>query len=117
MDRKTNVTWYNVIMNISIIIPVFREEKNIEKVLSLLAKHVTFSHEILLIYDNDQDPTVAVVKKYIATHKKKHIILVKNNTGIQKGVMNAIKTGFSSAKGKAIVIVMADLADDPTQID
>lgn len=102
---------------LTIIVPFLREEKNIEKVLSSLTKSVKNSHEIILVYDNDEDPTISVIKKYIAQYKTKHIFLIKNNIGTKIGVMNALKTGFACAKGRTIVVIMADLADDIRQID
>ncbi len=102
-------------MKISIILPVYHEEKNILKVLKKIAKSVKTPNEILVIYDSASDPTFPVVKKYKKLHKE--IQLIKNNTGSGRGVMNAIKTGFVSAKGEAIVVVMADLSDDISQID
>jgi dolichol-phosphate mannosyltransferase len=102
-------------MNISIIIPVYHEEKNIEKVLQTIDRKVKNTHEILVIYDSSSDPTVPVIKQYQQLHKKKAIRLIKNK--FKKGVMHAIKTGFEEAKGNAFVVVMADLADDMAQID
>lgn len=101
-------------MNLSIVIPVFHEEKNIKNALISIAKYVKTPHEILIIYDFDRDPTVSEVKTYQKIHKMQKIYLIKN---AGKGVMLAIKTGLKSARGQAIVIVMADLADDVSQID
>ncbi len=104
-------------MNISIIIPVYHEEKNIVEVLTKIKNSVQTPHSILIIYDNTSDPTYSVVKKYQKKSKKNNIFLTKNSTGNGKGVMNAIKTGFSLAKSEYIVVLMADLSDDISQID
>lgn len=104
-------------MKLSIIIPVFREEKNIKKTLQRIQKMVHTSHEILIVYDDVCDLTYPVVKEYIHTNKNKSITLVQNASGNKKGVMNAIKTGFSYSRGDAIVVLMADLSDDIAQID
>jgi len=104
-------------MNISIIIPVFHEEKNITKVLQRIKSVVHTQHEIIIVYDSDDDPTIPVAKQFLHTKNSTRIILIKNRIDTQKGVMNAIKTGFAHAKGEAIVVVMADLADDISQID
>ncbi len=94
---------------LSIIIPVFHEEKNIVKVLARIEKSVKTPHETLVIYDNEDDPTVKKVQNTVK--------LIKNSVGNGRGVMNAIKTGFKKAKGEAIVVTMADLCDDVSQID
>ncbi len=101
-------------MKLSIIIPVYHEEKNIIKVLEQINKKVKTNHEILVIYDTKKDPTYEVVRKFKGS---KVLRLVKNDTDTGKGVMNAIKTGFKKSKGEAIVVVMADLSDDISQID
>ncbi len=98
---------------LSIIIPVYHEEKNIIKVLSRIEKSVKTPHETLVVYDTKADPTYAVVRK----RNKKGVFLMQNSTGNGRGVMNAIKTGLKKAQGEAVVITMADLCDDVSQID
>ncbi len=102
-------------MNISIIIPVYHEEESIDKVLQIIRRKVKNTHEILLVYDSSSDPTVPVAKQYQQRHRKEAIHLVKNK--FTKGVMTAIKTGFEEGTGAALVVIMADLADDIGQID
>lgn len=104
-------------MKISILIPVYHEEKNIIRVLEKIKSKVKTQHEILVIYDSKKDPTYDVVKKYLNKKKIKNIFLTKNTITTGRGVMNAIKTGFKKAKGETIVVVMADLSDNISQID
>ncbi len=106
---------YNPI--ISIVIPVFHEEKTIIELLRQITDKVKNSYEVFIIYDQTNDPTVSVVKKYLISSKSKNILLAKNSTGNGRGVTNAIKTGFFKARGKAVVAVMADLSDDLSDID
>lgn len=101
-------------MKLSVVIPVYHEHKTIKKVLKSIEKQVKTPHEILVIYDYKEDPTYEVIRR-LKGHRA--VRLVKNNQGSGRGVMNAIKTGFNEAKGRAIVLVMADLSDDITQID
>lgn len=102
---------------ISIVTPVFNEKDNIKKVLASAEKLVKTDHEILVIYDFPEDTTVIPAQEFIQKTKKKNIRLVGNSSGSGKGVMNAIKTGFARATGKAIVVMMADLSDDISQVD
>jgi len=104
-------------MKLSIVIPVFFEEKNILKIFAEIQKKVKTPHETIIIYDLDSDPTAEVAKKYIKKNKLKNIFLIKNNFGNGRGVMNAIKTGFNKSKGEVVVVLMADLSDDIMQID
>lgn len=104
-------------MKLSIIIPIYFEEKNIIKALWEIEKKVKTSHEIVLIYDIEKDPTKNIVIDYIKKNNLNNIRLIKNSIGTRQGVINAIKTGIKQAKGKVIVIMMADLSDDISQID
>ena len=100
-------------MKVSIVVPVYHEEKNIKKVLATIEKKVKTPHETLIVYDYKQDPTYQLLQKV----KKPRFVLVKNSCGNGRGVLNAIKTGFKKAQGEAVVVVMADLSDDVGQID
>jgi len=102
-------------MKLSIIIPVYNEADNIEKLIRKINKQVTSSHQLIFVYDFDEDNTVPVVKKL--QQKQKNIRLIKNNVCDGRGVVNAIKTGFNATKSGAIVVMMADLADDPKSIE
>ncbi len=104
-------------MKISIVVPVYHEEESIEELLSNIKRLVRTPHETLIIYDSENDPTVNVVKKYLKNKKKEDIKLIKNYSGDKRGVTNAMKSGFESAKGFAVVAVMADLSDDLSDID
>jgi len=104
-------------MNISIVIPVFNEEYTIAKLLKNIAQKVKSSNEILIIYDNKNDPTINAAKKYLDRSKQKNIFLIKNSIGNMKGITNAMKTGFSRAKGETVVAIMADLSDELEIVD
>ena len=94
-----------------IVIPVYNEGDNIAKTLRAVRTHVKTPHVVDIIYDFDQDNTLAVVQR----EKQENIRLIKNKFG--QGALNAIKTGFDSANGDAIVVVMADLSDRMELID
>jgi len=102
---------------LTIVVPVLNEEKNIVRLLDQLAAKVKTQNEILVIYDCEDDPTIKVVNKYLKNHQNLNLSLIKNSAGRKKGVMNAIKTGFSKANGDAVLVLMADLSDDLTIID
>lgn len=94
---------------LSVVIPVYNEAENIKKTLHNLITHAALIQEVIIVYDLDNDTTVPVVQAI----KHEYIFplcLVKNMYG--RGALNAIKTGFVSAHGDAIVVVMADMADD-----
>jgi len=104
-------------MKISIIIPAYFEDKSILLELAEIKNKVHTSHEIIIIYDLDNDPTIKVVENFIKRSKSKNIYIIKNNIGSKRGVINAVKTGTHFAKTKIIVVSMADLSDDIGKID
>lgn len=97
---------------LSIIIPVYNEKENIIKTLSEIKKYIHVPHEILIIYDFDEDTTVPIVKRILK--KNSNIKLVKNI--VKRGPSGAIRTGFAKAQAQYVLVTMADLCDDLSQV-
>ncbi len=100
-------------MELSIVIPVFNEDKNFPKTYAAIKKHVKTPNQLLVVYDFDEDTTVPVVKKLAKNDKD--LKLVKNNLG--RGPLNALVSGFKAVKSGPVLVVMADLADDLKDVD
>ncbi len=94
---------------ISLIVPVYNEAENIGRLLVEIKSKINVPLELVVVYDNDEDNTIPMINKLSPFYDFK-INLVKNHWG--KGALNAIKTGFKEAGQEAILVVMADLADD-----
>lgn len=102
-------------MRLTLVVPVYNEEASITRLVETAIKKVKSPFRLIVVYDFDRDNTVPVVRKL---QKKYHQIkLVKNNQGNRRGVINAIKTGFNLVKDGAVVVIMADLADDLTTVN
>ncbi len=101
-------------MKLSIIIPVFNEEKTIikvlEKVINLKIKGAEV--EIIVVDDGSSDKTARIVEKFNVSHKK--IKLYKHTKNSGKG--SAVRTGIKNAHGDYVVIQDADLEYDPDDI-
>jgi len=69
-------------------------------------------YEAVFVYDFDKDNTLPVLHQ---AQKMLPIRIVKNRFG--RGVLNALKTGLSTAEGPFIVVTMADCSDDLTDVD
>jgi len=96
-------------MKLSIIIPVYNEEKTILQILEKVKKaNISVAHEIIIVDDGSTDTTREKLKKI----KGARVIFHKKNQG--KGA--AVKTGIKDAKGDYILIQDADLEYDPNQI-
>lgn len=96
---------------LSIIIPVYNERENILKTLKEIKKHVHFPHETIIVYDTDKDTTLEALKR---VKKRMEFFTVKNE--IAKGPSGAIRTGILHAKSQQVLITMADLCDDLSQV-
>lgn len=96
-------------MKLSIVIPVYNEGDVINQTLTKLKNVVKIPHEVLIVYDQESDNTIAPIKKIQKIYPS--VRLVKNKHG--KGALNALKTGLEQAKGQAVCVMMADLTDDP----
>ncbi len=101
----------NKLLQLSIIIPVYNERENILKTLAAIKKYISVRYEIIVVYDFDGDTTLDVLKRI----KRDNLSIVKNN--IIRGPSGAIRTGIAKAKGQFILVTMADLCDDLSQVN
>jgi glycosyltransferase involved in cell wall biosynthesis len=98
---------------VSVVMPVFKEGEAVEPVLRALTAGMTASHEILVVYDFDEDPTVPVIDRLAA--ELPAVRGVRNDLG--RGVLNAMKAGIGASVGPYILISMADGSDEPGVVD
>lgn len=98
---------------LSIVVPVYNEGEAVEPVLRRLAASVATSHEILVVYDSPDDPTLPVVRRLET--ELGSLRGLPNDRG--PGVLNALKAGIASSRGEFVLITMADGSDEPEVID
>jgi glycosyltransferase involved in cell wall biosynthesis len=94
-------------MNLSVIIPVYNEVKNVQEIIKRVQAS-KLAEEIIVVDDGSQDGTRDLLKK-LDGRKKVRVILHEKNQG--KGA--AVVTGMKAATGDFLLIQDADLEYDP----
>jgi dolichyl-phosphate beta-glucosyltransferase len=100
---------------ISIIIPVFNEEKRIPKSFEAIAnftKSYSEETEVLLVDDGSWDLTVKTAESF---KNKMNLKIVSHKTNMGKGA--AIRTGVGAASGEKILFTDIDLSVPITLLD
>jgi len=98
---------------VTAIFPVYNEGENVVPVLRTFARDVRTPHEILVVYDMDEDTTVPVVQALRG--ELPQVRPHRNDLG--RGVLNAMKAGMAEARAPYILITMADGSDEYERVD
>jgi glycosyltransferase involved in cell wall biosynthesis len=98
---------------LSIVMPVFQEGEAVEQVIRALTSGVRTPHEILVVYDFDEDPTVPVIVRLAG--ELPAVRGLRNDLG--RGVLNAMKAGIAASSGPYVLITMSDGSDEPAIVD
>ena len=100
---------------LSIIIPVFNEEENLEplyeKILQAMER-IGESFEIVLVDDGSEDDSLGKIRALSQKDERIRYISFEKNCG-QSSAMDA---GFKAAVGRIVVTMDADLQNDPADI-
>ncbi|MCB0618948.1 MAG: glycosyltransferase family 2 protein [Saprospiraceae bacterium] len=99
-------------MDISVIIPVYNEEENLPVLYERLKKVLhdqKLQHELLFVNDGSQDASLERIHALAARDPAVKYIDFSRNFGHQI----AVTAGLESCRGKAVVIMDADLQDPP----
>lgn len=98
---------------VSIVVTAYEEGQQIAACLDRIFEATTVSCEVLVVVDSDTDGTVPVVANHAKDEPR--VRLVRNRYG--RGPAFAIRAGFDAARAPVVIVTMADLCDDPWQID
>jgi len=98
---------------LSVVLPVYNEGESVVPVLTALAAAIHAVHELLVVYDFDEDATVPVVQRL--ARDLPQLRGVRNDLG--RGVLNAMKSGIAASRGRYVLISMADGSDEPADVD
>jgi len=100
---------------ISIVIPVYNEEKNIKQLMGRLRpvlKGMQRPYEIIMIDDGSRDGSLSILKKMTGREPALRVVELTRNYGQHAAIM----AGFSIVKGDIVVTLDADLQNPPEEI-
>lgn len=106
MDKKTHI---------SIVSPVYRAEKIVEKLVYEIQKvmsQLDVNYEIILVDDRSPDNSWGVMKQLSTKFPEVKSLRLSRNFGQHPTIM----AGLSEAKGEWIVVMDCDLQDQPKEI-
>jgi glycosyltransferase involved in cell wall biosynthesis len=95
-------------LKITIIIPLYNEEKTIIKLLKKIINLKKINFEIIVVNDGSNDDSLNLVKKF---SKKNKIVLISHKKNYGKGA--AIKSARKFITGNIVIIQDADLEYNP----
>ena len=102
-------------MDISVVIPVYNEEANIDLLyqrLSGILKDLTSQYELLFVNDGSSDRSIQLIKALSQKDPAVKFLDFSRNFGHQI----AVTAGLDYTSGQAVVIIDADLQDPPELI-
>ncbi len=103
-------------MNLSLVIPVFNEQDNLPPLFDAIYKTMNSigrSWEAVLVDDGSRDKSLSILKEYAAKDPE-HIRVVAFRRNY--GQTAAIAAGLDYSSGEIIVLLDADLQNDPADI-
>jgi dolichol-phosphate mannosyltransferase len=105
----------NPISALSVIIPVFNEAESLPKLLEALTAVLTglpYPYEIILVNDGSIDSSLSVMRSFGATHPEVKVVDFRRNYGQTAALM----AGIDHATNDVVVMIDADLQNDPADI-
>lgn len=94
--------------NVSIVVPIYNAEKNIEKCLNAILNSITSDDEVILVNDASTDDSLEVISKYNYT-------IINNKMNL--GAAAARNSGAALAQKDIIVFVDSDIVINKDQIE
>ncbi|HCI03362.1 TPA: glycosyl transferase, partial [Candidatus Peribacteria bacterium] len=94
---------------LSIVIPVYNEEKTLEEIITRVHRSCGDFSEVIIVDDGSKDSSLEIMRKLA---RPQDTVLTKENGG--KG--SAVRMGYAQAKGKYVIVQDADLEYDPEEI-
>jgi glycosyltransferase involved in cell wall biosynthesis len=105
----------NRISALSIVVPVFNEEQSLpgllESLISVLAR-LPYRYEIILVNDGSTDDSLSVMRSFSDAHPEVRLVDFRRNYGQTAALM----AGIDHSSNDIVVMIDADLQNDPADI-
>jgi len=114
-SEQIELSQMNEVPQVSVIIPVYNEEENINILLGELTgvmKGMKKDYEVILVDDGSTDRSFQVMEEMARKDRRITVIRFKRNAG-QTAAFDA---GFKQARGEIVITLDADLQNDPKDI-
>ncbi|MCS7093102.1 MAG: glycosyltransferase [Patescibacteria group bacterium] len=89
-------------MTVSVIVPVYNEEKYIDKALKSILNQLDKPDEVIVVDNNSTDKSIAIAKQY---QKRLPLRIIEEKN---QGICQARHRGFNEAKGDILIKLDAD---------
>ena len=102
-------------MNLSVIIPVYNEQENLPMLYEALLKALEplpVAWDVILVDDGSRDGSLKVLEQLAAKDQRLRVVSLRRNFGQTA----AIAAGIDHSDGEVIVLMDADLQNDPADI-
>ncbi|MBT4491427.1 MAG: glycosyltransferase family 2 protein [Rhodospirillaceae bacterium] len=100
---------------LSIITPIFNEEKNIENLISSIVKNLEpldQEFEIIAVNDGSRDKSIEILESLAKDEHRLKVIDLRRNFGQTAAMM----AGIDASSGSTIILIDADMQNDPADI-
>tara|TARA_B100000315_G_C14553097_1_gene576823 strand:+ start:326 stop:712 length:387 start_codon:yes stop_codon:yes gene_type:complete len=102
-------------LNLSIIIPIYEESKNIEKLVRGIIDNIKIdNYEILFVDDNSQDGSGTILNRLSKSNEKIKYIIRKEK---EKDLSKSCILGFEKSLFENILVMDGDLQHDTVDIN
>ncbi|PYN74294.1 MAG: glycosyltransferase [Candidatus Rokuibacteriota bacterium] len=101
--------------DLSVVIPVYNEEENLPPLwaeLSQVLERLGLAFEVVFVDDGSRDRSAEIIRSFREADARVRLVRLKTNGGETA----ATDAGFKAARGRRVVVMDADLQNDPGDI-